>query len=56
MRTPGRAQISAYAPDGIIEAIELTHARFAIGVQWHPEFSLDPGDQRLYAALVEASR
>nr|WP_267298869.1 gamma-glutamyl-gamma-aminobutyrate hydrolase family protein [Neokomagataea thailandica] len=56
VRTPGRAQISAYAPDGIIEAIELTHARFAIGVQWHPEFSLDPGDQRLYAALVEASR
>nr|WP_294915883.1 gamma-glutamyl-gamma-aminobutyrate hydrolase family protein [uncultured Neokomagataea sp.] len=56
VRDAGTARISAHAPDGVIEAIELTYARFAIGVQWHPEFSLDPGDQRLYAALVEASR
>jgi gamma-glutamyl-gamma-aminobutyrate hydrolase PuuD len=29
--------VSAVAPDGTIEAIELTEYRFAIGVQWHPE-------------------
>jgi len=56
VRTPGRAKISALAPDGVIEAIELESARFALGVQWHPEFTLDPGDRRLYAALVEAAR
>ena len=56
VRDPGRAKICAYAPDGTIEAIELDGPGFAIGVQWHPEFSLDPGDRRLYAALVETAR
>ncbi|MBS1068114.1 gamma-glutamyl-gamma-aminobutyrate hydrolase family protein [Gluconobacter cerinus] len=55
VRTAGRAKISAVAADGVIEAIELDDAKFAIGVQWHPEFTLDPGDRRLYAALVEAA-
>lgn len=32
---PG-AQVSATAPDGVIEAIELP-ARHALGVEWHPE-------------------
>lgn len=27
----------AYAMDGLIEGIELTERRFALGVQWHPE-------------------
>lgn len=55
VRNAGRATVSARAPDGIIEAIELDDVPFAIGVQWHPEFTLDPGDRRLYAALVEAA-
>lgn len=29
--------VSAVAPDGVVEAIELPEARWAIGVQWHPE-------------------
>jgi putative glutamine amidotransferase len=28
---------SAYAKDGIIEAIEIPPNRFAIGIQWHQE-------------------
>ncbi|MFT9071405.1 gamma-glutamyl-gamma-aminobutyrate hydrolase family protein [Gluconobacter potus] len=56
VRDPGAARICARAPDGTIEAIELEGPGFAIGVQWHPEFSLDPGDRRLYAALVETAR
>jgi putative glutamine amidotransferase len=29
----------AHAPDGLIEAISVTHARaFTLGVQWHPEW------------------
>ncbi|MFT8326119.1 gamma-glutamyl-gamma-aminobutyrate hydrolase family protein [Gluconobacter oxydans] len=56
VRDPGAARICARAADGTIEAIELEGPGFAIGVQWHPEFSLDPGDRRLYAALVETAR
>ena len=45
--------VSARAADGTIEAVELAGHRFALGVQWHPE---EVGDQRLFAALVVASR
>ena len=30
-------QVSALAPDGVVEAIECSGRRFALGVQWHPE-------------------
>jgi putative glutamine amidotransferase len=30
-------QVSATAPDGVIEAIEDPAAQFCLGVQWHPE-------------------
>ena len=53
VRSPGRAVVSAHAPDGVIEAIEDPARRFCLGVQWHPEFRIDPGDSRLFAALVE---
>lgn len=41
---PDGIVISARAPDDIVEAIELPDRRFAIGVQWHPEFFLEDGD------------
>jgi len=52
---PGVA-IDAVAPDGVIEGIEDQSKRFCIGVQWHPEFAINPGDRRLFEALIEASR
>jgi putative glutamine amidotransferase len=37
--------VSARAPDGVIEALELiSDARFVVGVQWHPEW-LDGSEQ-----------
>jgi putative glutamine amidotransferase len=48
--------ISARAPDGIIEAIEDPGRKFCIGVQWHPEYHVDPADHRIFAALIEATR
>lgn len=33
-------RMTATAPDGIIEAIEMTDHRFVVGVQWHPEMLL----------------
>jgi len=47
---------AATAPDGLIEAIELTGHPFAIGVQWHPENLVhnDARMQRLFSAFVES--
>lgn len=44
--------INARAPDGVIEGIESNRHRFALGVQWHPEFMVDPADERIFAAFV----
>jgi putative glutamine amidotransferase len=48
--------VSARAPDGVIEAIELPGRKFVIGVQWHPEYHVDPADRRIFDALVAAAR
>lgn len=49
-------QVTATAPDGVVEAIELEDARFFVGVQWHPE--MDPeaeATHRLMYAFVRAA-
>ncbi|OLP02708.1 gamma-glutamyl-gamma-aminobutyrate hydrolase [Mycolicibacterium porcinum] len=46
--------VSARDADGVIEAVELPGDTFVLGVQWHPEETLD--DLRLFAAVVEAAR
>ena len=56
VRDPGSALANAHAPDGVIEGIEDPAYRFCLGLQWHPEFLIDPGDARVFAALVEAAR
>ncbi len=43
---------AAWAPDGVIEAMEDADSRFRLGVQWHPEVGADP---RLFEALVAAA-
>lgn len=48
--------IDAVAPDGVIEGIEAPERRFCLGVQWHPEFAIDPGDEKIFAALVDAAK
>lgn len=44
--------VSATAADGVIEAIEDPRRRFCLGVQWHPEYGISPGDTALIAAFV----
>ena len=57
VRDPGDGVIvNATAPDGVIEGIECDRHRFCLGVQWHPEFLIDPGDPRIFAALIVACR
>ncbi len=55
VRDPGPfAVVDATTADGVIEGIEDDRFRFCLGVQWHPEFHIDPGDRRIFAALIEA--
>ncbi len=57
VREPGAsAVVNATAPDGVIEGIEAKGRKFCLGVQWHPEFLVDPGDRRIFDALIAASR
>jgi putative glutamine amidotransferase len=48
---PGRGvAVSGWAPDGVVEAIEIEGAPFALGVQWHPE-ALAARDERHLAVV-----
>jgi putative glutamine amidotransferase len=44
---------TAWAGDGLVEAVEDVGLPFCVGVQWHPEVGEDPS---LFVALVEAAR
>ena len=50
------AAVNARAPDGVVEGVEDARYRFALGVQWHPEFMIDQGDARIFAAFIAATR
>ena len=52
----GRGAVNATAPDGVIEGIESNGYRFCLGVQWHPEYGIDPGDRRIFDAMIAATR
>jgi putative glutamine amidotransferase len=47
--------INATAPDGVIEGIEDPRKRFVLGVEWHPEYSISPGDDRIFDAFIRAA-
>lgn len=58
VRDPGQGVlVSARAPDGVVEAIELPDLPFALGVQWHPEAALRhaPRNAEILRALVRAA-
>ena len=53
---PAALRPAAYAPDGLVEAIELPNHPFGIAVQWHPEWLTDQtATRRLFRAFVEAA-
>ena len=50
-------EITAVAPDGVVEALEQPDARFCVAVQWHPENFLRTGTfLSLFAGLIAAAR
>lgn len=48
--------VSAISEDGVIEAIELPAAAFAVAVQWHPEdrIYVSEADRKLFEAFAAA--
>lgn len=53
-------RIAATGPGGVVEAIEAdppAGAEWIVGLQWHPELTLDDAlQQRIYQALVDQAR
>ncbi len=47
--------ISAISEDNVIEAIELVDKKFALGIQWHPEYLCSDIDKNIISAFVKAS-
>jgi putative glutamine amidotransferase len=49
--------VSAFAPDNVIEGIEMPDHPWLLGVQWHPELTAekDEKQQALYNAFVKAA-
>jgi putative glutamine amidotransferase len=48
--------VNARTSDGVIEGIEAVGRRFCLGVQWHPEYGIDPADDLIFAALIDAAK
>ncbi len=49
-----KLKVSAYAEDGIIEAIECPEKAFFMGVQWHPELMPDDEIQnKIFSAFIK---
>ena len=46
---------TAFAPDGVVEAIESRRHRFVLGLQWHPECLVHPSSAALFRELVRAA-
>lgn len=49
--------VSATAPDGVVEAFERPDRAYCLGVQWHPENFYRTGEFRaLFESFIEAAR
>jgi putative glutamine amidotransferase len=49
--------VTAHAPDGVIEALEMPDKNFVLSVQWHPEIMFEDATmQALFKAFVDAAR
>ncbi|MBT4950599.1 MAG: gamma-glutamyl-gamma-aminobutyrate hydrolase family protein [Pelagibacteraceae bacterium] len=47
---------AAIAADGVIEAIEHTHHRWCLGLQWHPEFLITNDDMAIIKDFVDHAK
>ena len=54
---PTALEPTAWAPDGLVEALEGRGASFFVGMQWHPEMLIDQhaGTRRLFQSFIDAA-
>jgi putative glutamine amidotransferase len=45
---------TAWAPDGVLEAMEIPGDAFVLGVQWHPERMIDGEMLKIFQGFVQA--
>jgi putative glutamine amidotransferase len=57
-RVADRLIVEGRAPDGVVEAVRVKDAGFALGAQWHPEFRAteNPDSVKLFQAFGDAAR
>ena len=57
-RVADRLVVEGRAPDGVVEAVRVKDAGFALGAQWHPEFraTANPDSVKLFQAFGAAAR
>jgi putative glutamine amidotransferase len=57
-RVSDRLVVEGRAPDGVVEAVRVKDAGFALGAQWHPEFraTQNPDSLKLFQAFGAAAR
>jgi len=57
-RVSDRLVVEGRAPDGVVEAVRVKDAGFALGAQWHPEFRAteNPDSVKLFKAFGDAAR
>jgi putative glutamine amidotransferase len=57
-RVADRLAVEGRAPDGLVEAVRVKDAAFALGTQWHPEFRAteNPDSLKLFQAFGAAAR
>lgn len=49
-------EATAWADDGVIEAIEHIEDKFIIGVQWHPEYMWDSEMIKIFKTLIDSTK
>ncbi|MBN8828581.1 MAG: gamma-glutamyl-gamma-aminobutyrate hydrolase family protein [Sphingobacteriia bacterium] len=47
---------TAFAPDNVIEAIEVDNHPFCLGVQWHPEYLSTEADNKIFEYFVNTCK
>ena len=53
---PPSVRVAGYAPDGLVEAIELPEHPFGLAVQWHPEWLTDQeGTRNMFRKFIQAA-
>lgn len=53
---PGTLSATGWTDDGLVEVLEAPEARFAVGVQWHPEHpDRRIAEMPLFRALIAAA-